>query len=159
MEQKKIADILKASAAAVAVVGILFFFWYVPTLIGEYVAMAPELAYLRWPGTIGMWVIAVLCYGALWEFWKICTQIGSDNSFCKENARSMKRIAQLAFLAAFLILAGGVFLACTGCLGLTKAMKVFFVITAACGLGVICLALARLIQNAADIKEENDLTI
>ena len=159
MEQKKIANGLKAFSIAVAVVGALFFFWYVPALIEEMAVMNPEAAGLRWPGTIGVWVIALLCYLALWEFWNICTRIGNDNSFCMENARSMKHIGLLAFLAALLMFGAGIFLACINCLGAAELLVEFFLIFVACGIGVVCAALSRLIRNAAEIKAENDLTI
>lgn len=159
MQQKRIANILKIFSIAVAVVGALFFFWYVPVIIQECAIMMPEAAYLRWPGTIGVWVIALLCYIALWEFWRICTRIGNDNSFCMENARSMKHIGLLAFLAALLIVGAEIFLISIHCFGGTELIATFFLVFAACGIGVVCLALSRLIRNAAELKEENDLTI
>lgn len=159
MNQKKIADGLKFFSVIVAAVGAVFFFWYAPCMADKYAALAPEAETLKWPGLIGIWAIGLLCYLALLEFWKICTRIGEDNSFCRKNARSMRIIALLAFLAAVLLLVGGVIRACLGFWELLSAVKLFFVIFIACGLGVLCLALARLIENAAKLKEENDLTI
>lgn len=159
MNQKKIADGLKFFSVIVAAVGAVFFFWYAPRMADKYAALSSGGEALKWPGLIGIWVIGLLCYLALGEFWKICTRIGDDDSFCKKNARSMQIIALLAFLAAILLLVGGVIRACLGFLELLNAVKLFFVIFIACGLGVLCLALARLIENAAKLKEENDLTI
>ena len=40
-----------------------------------------------WMWIFFSWYIAVLCYLILFEFWRICTQIGKNNSFSEENAR------------------------------------------------------------------------
>ena len=159
MEQKKVADGLKFFSCVVAAVGAVFFFWYAPSMADKYAALSPGAESLKWPGLIGIWAVGLLCYLALWQFWKICTRIGNDDSFCKKNARSMQIIALLAFLAAILLLVSGVIRACLGFLELLHGVKLFFTIFIACGLGVLCLALARLIENAARLKEENDLTI
>lgn len=159
MEQKKIANILKVFSVGVGLVGALFFFGYVPILIGEMAVAYPEAAGLKWPGMIGVWMIALLCYIALGDFWTICTRIGEDNSFCRENVNSMKRISVLAFLTAVLIIGATIFLGCLKLLTMAYFFKCFFVVCIAFGVGVICLALSALIRRAAQIKEENDLTI
>lgn len=159
MEQKRIADGLKFFAVIVAVVGAVFFLWYAPELVIRYTGIVPRAAALKWPGLIIVWVIGELCYLALWEFWRICTRIGNDNSFCRKNAYSMRNIALLAFLAAVLMMAAGITLACFGLLVRIAAVKLFFMVFVACGLGVLCLALARLVETAAELKEENELTI
>lgn len=61
------------------------------------------------------WYTAVLCYGVLFQFWNVCTQIGRDNSFSLENVRSFHRMAMLGVAAGagylvrmvYLIAAGG----------------------------------------------------
>lgn len=159
MEQKRIATILKIFTLGVAGVGALFFLWYLPELVREMALMEPEAAWLRWPGTIGLWMIGLLCYLALWEFWRICTRIGKDNSFCAANARSMKHIGILAFLCGLLMLGGSIFLLCINYLSAAVVLVVFFGLCAAGGIGVVCLALSVLIGNAAKLKEENELTI
>jgi len=159
MEQKRIANMLKVFTIGVGLIGALFFFVYAPVLIGDLAAMYPEAAFLKWPGIIGVWVIAVFCYIALVEFWKICTRIGKDNSFCNENANSMKRISLLAFLTAVLMILAAIFLGFMNFLGIAYFLICFFAVCIAIGVGVVCLALSALIRRAAQIKEENDLTI
>lgn len=159
MEQKTIANMLKAFSVVVGLVGALFFFFYAPVMIGYLADMFPEAAFLKWPGRIGVCVIAVFCYIALGEFWNICTRIGKDNSFCNENASSMKRISFLAFLSAALMIFAAIFLGFLNFLGIAYFLVVFFAVCIAIGIGVVCLALSALIRRAAQIKEENDLTI
>lgn len=159
MTQKRIANVLKVFCIFVAVVGAFFFFLYIPLIIDEFALMFPEAAFLKFPGILGVWVIAALCYIALWNFWGICTRIGEDNSFCEENAKAMKNMAIMGFLMTGLILAAMIFIGILGFLGISYFMIGFFVACITTGVGVVCYALSLLIRKAAEIKEENDLTI
>lgn len=159
MSQKSIAKILKIFCMVVAVVGAFFFFVYAPLMVDELAVMYPEAAYLKWPGLTGVWVIAVLCYVVLGNFWRICVRIGEDNSFCNENADCMKRMGMLSFVVAGLLTGAMVFLGCLGFLGIAYFIVYSLLMCVVCGVGVLCLALAALIRRAAQLKEENDLTI
>jgi len=158
MKQTKIAQILKVFSVLTAIVGGVFFFWYIPALIEE-MAMMNDLEWLRWPGTFGVWIIALLCYIALYCFWKICVQIGKENSFCRENAFAMKTIGILAIVASVTVLFGDIVLSTLSLLNGAMIVFSFFVIFVGCGIAVICFALSQLIKNATEIKEENDLTV
>lgn len=158
MDQKRIAGILKVFCVFVALVGGIFFFWYVPVLI-EQISFMEDLPQLRWPGTVGMWMIAVMCYLALFDFVGICRRIGKDNSFCKENARSMARIGIYALVVMVLILGGTLALFAMQLMDIAMFFIIFFVEFVALGIAVICYALSKLIENAAVLKEESDLTI
>ena len=59
MSQKSIARMLKLFCVVVAVVGAFFFFVYAPLLVDELAIMYPEAEYLKWPGLVGICVIAV----------------------------------------------------------------------------------------------------
>ena len=143
----------------VAVVGAFSFFVYAPLMVDELAFMYPEAAYLKWPGLTGVWVIAVLCYVVLGNFRRICVRIGEDNSFCNENADCMKRMGMLSFVVAGLLTGAMVFLGCLGFLGIAYFIVYSLLMCVVCGVGVLCLALAALIRRAAQLKEENDLTI
>jgi len=159
MSQESIAKILKVFCVFVAVVGAFFFFLYAPLLVDDLAFMYPEAAYLKWPGLVGIWLIAILCYAVLVNFWMICVRIGEDNSFCNENANGMKRMGLLSFAVAVLLTAAMVFLGCSGFLGIAYFVVYFLLMCVVCGVGVLCLALSALIRRAAQLKEENDLTI
>lgn len=159
MSQNSIARVLKIFCCVVAVVGAFFFFVYAPLMVDELVLMFPEAAYLKWPGLIGIWVIAMLCYMVLGTFWGICVRIGEDNSFCNENADAMKRMGFLSFTVAVLLSGAMIFLGCLGFLGIAYFIVYFLLMCVVCGVGVLCMALSALIRRAAQLKEENDLTI
>ena len=159
MSQNSIAKMLKIFCVVVAVVGAFFFFVYVPLFVDELAMMYPEAACLKWPGLMGICIIAVLCYLVLGNFWMICVRIGEDNSFCNENADCMKRMGLLSFTIGVLLTAAMVFLGCLGFLGIAFFIVYFLLMCIVCGVGVLCLALSALIRRAAQLKEENDLTI
>lgn len=158
MEQVKIAKLLKIFSVLTGIVGGIFFFWYILLFIEE-VAYMNGLEWLRWPGTFGIWAIALICYIALYYFWKICIQIGEGNSFCRENAYSMKVICFLAILASIAVLFGDITLAILHFLNGAMIVFSFFIIFVGCGIACVCFALSKLIENAMMIKEENDLTV
>lgn len=158
MEQMKIAKYLKIFSIITAFIGGLFFFiLYLGILqMFEYY---PELLNLKETAILCLIVIEVFCYMALYQFWKICTQIGLGNSFTHQNAISMKKIGWFASFVLLIILCGTFFLGVIGYLSAPFVVLVFFLTFVTCGIIVICFALSKLIENAAQIKEENDLTI
>ena len=159
MSQKSIAKMLKVFCVVVAIVGAFFFFLYAPLLVDELATMYPEAAYLKWPGLVGIWVIAILCYVVLGNFWMICVRIGEDNSFCNANADGMKRMGLFSFAVGALLTVAMIFLGFLGFLGIAYFIVYFLLMCVVCGVGVLCLALSALIRRAAQLKEENDLTI
>ena len=112
------------------------------------------------PVLIMVGITAILCYAVLWQFWKVCTQIGRENSFSIENHFSFRVMSGL-----FLILAAAwgvgaiVYLFLAERLDymiLFKIVELIIIWLVAAGLTG---ALAKLIDKARQIREENDLTI
>ena len=105
-------------------------------------------------------ITALLCYAALWQFWKVSTQIGRDNSFSIENYISF-RIMSILFLvlAAVWILSLGVYVAGAGRLESAVLFKAGELIFVWLGVAALTGTLATLIDKARQIREENDLTI
>jgi hypothetical protein len=156
MRQRKISYWLKGITILLGVMGIIFFggltcyaFWQRE--------LEPEN--LLWTFIFSSWYIAVLCYGVLIEFWKVCTQIGQDNSFSCENARCFHRMGRYGTLAAAGFTVRLVYLAIEGALGLPFAAFTIIEILVALIFLVVCEALSQLILNAYEMKRENDLTI
>ena len=90
---------------------------------------------------------------------RVASEIGRDNSFSYINARMLKRIAALAaFDSAFLFVGSGIFFTfnmCGGGLLLLILVVVFVGVT----ITVAAAALSHLIYKAAQMAEENELTI
>ena len=164
MNQKRIARFLIA-AGVLAGIGILAAAGvYAPALAGRCLKMfledVPGIEGLYWVGLIGVWTASLLFLLALMEYLRVSARIGKDRSFCRENVKSLSRIAlflwadgTLWILAIFI---PGLFFN----LGVGPAWVFFLLISMAnAALGLLAWALARLLARAVELKEENDLTV
>ena len=100
MKQAEIAGWLKGITYTIGMMGAVVFFVLAPMLAVKMKTDHPDAAFLYWPVLVYNFVIAVCCYAILFQFWKVCHQIGRDNSFSMENAVAFKQICRLAVLLA-----------------------------------------------------------
>ena len=145
MSQKQVAGWLKGITLSIAGMGLLFFGLVVPYLAWDMAVTYPDYAALRIPGILYGWGIAVFCYAILYQFWKVCVQIGRDNSFSGENARSF--VVIILFLAAKRAL-GPAFL-------IFMILLIFINVVIA----VLAAALSHLIYKSYEMKQDAELTI
>ena len=150
---------MKLAALAAALIGLLAAFVFLPMLASALLEEFPAYQKWYWPCVIYGWAVLVPGFAGLWEFWKICGQIGCDNSFSQENARSLFRICLLALTMAALLVVGVAALCLLG-MGLPALLITMLGFAAACALvALLANALSQLVRRAAAIKSENDLTI
>lgn len=150
---------MKLAALAAALIGLLAAFVFLPMLASALLEEFPAYQKWYWPCLIYGWVVLLPGFAGLWEFWKICVEIGRDNSFSQKNARALFRICLLALTMAAL-LAVGVAALCLLGMGLPALLIAMLGFAAACALvALLANALAQLVRRAAAIKRENDLTI
>ena len=150
---------MKLAALAAALIGLLAAFVFLPMLASALLEEFPAHQKWYWPCLIYGWVVFAPGFVGLWEFWKICAEIGRDNSFSQQNARSLTRICLLALTMAAL-LAVGVAALCLLGMGLPALLIAMLGFAAACALvALLANALSQLVRRAAAIKRENDLTI
>ena len=150
---------MKLAALAAALIGLLAAFVFLPMLASALLEEFPAYQKWYWPCLIYGWAVLLPGFAGLWEFWKICVEIGRDNSFSQKNARALFRICLLALTMAAL-LAVGVAALCLLGMGLPALLIAMLGFAAACALvALLANALAQLVRRAAAIKSENDLTI
>ena len=150
---------MKLAAVAAAALGLLTAFVLLPALASAMLEEYPAYQKWYWPGLVYCWIVLLPGFAGLWEFWKICVQIGRDDSFSQENARSLFRICLLALTMAALLAAGVAALCLLG-MGLPALLIAMLGFAAACALvALLANALSQLVRRAAAIKSENDLTI
>lgn len=105
-------------------------------------------------------LVLVMCGLILRRFWKVCTEIGNDNSFSLENVENFRRMALIGgvCLAQYLV---RVIIVLTADAEISVFRVVILVgLVLLCGIFVVlCEALSQLIRNAYEVKHENDLTI
>lgn len=159
MKQMEVSKWLKAITILTGIAGLLFFFLVMPVLAQDMAAAYPEVSYLMWPGMIYGWGIGIICYGILYYFWKVCVEIGRDNSFSAENAHSFAVISRLALLMAAVWFVGLIFLAVIHCLG--PAFGIFMILCAfiCVVVAVLAAALSHLVYKSYELRREQELTI
>lgn len=129
--------------------------WFAAYIAGIEPRLAPFAPQAVWYVNVGF----VPVYLALILAWRVFSAIGRDESFSMKNAKRLRGAAVLSLVEAAYLM-GGLFW-----FGSWKANSPF---SGLCFLGlillglsaaVVCYALAQLIRQAAQLKEEADLTV
>ncbi len=142
MTQTNLSKWLKGIIGGIGVCGAIIYGYLIPLFGKEIVRANPEFSHWYVPWLTVIRITAVPCFLILYFGWKISTEIGRDNSFSVENARYLKYISGLAHMNH-----PGIFLA---------SLMIEFAGTA---IAVAAAVLSHLVQKAAEIQKENELTI
>lgn len=159
MTQSEISKWLKAVTILLAVMGVVFFGMIVPILAVISRESYPSLAFLFYPGLVYDLALAVPCYGILYQFWKVCVQIGRDNSFSMENAVSFTMISRFSLFLTIEWFAGLLFLSIGGWMKTGALVILIFGSFLSIIVTIIAAALSHLVRKAYELKAENELTI
>ena len=159
MEMKKLARLLQLALIGAAVLGVAVFGVFVPEVGLRTAEANPEYGAAYWPWLIFLWLCAVPCFLSLVPGWRVFGRLAQKNAFCIENGKDMKRIAGLAFFDTALFLVGNVVMAAFG--WHHPGLMLAACAVALCGalIGVVAQVLGMLVLDAANLREENDLTI
>lgn len=159
MSQKQLSKWLKGMILLAGACGAAVYCAVIPMLGCGIVGANPEMENRFLPWLIFLWTTAVPCAMALVIGWRIAARIGRDEAFTTQNAGGLRQVAVLAagdagwfFVGNLLLLFcnlshPGVTLAST----LVTAAGIVVAVAAAC--------LSRLVQRAAVLQEQSDLTI
>lgn len=159
MNQKTLSRWLKVIIVGMAICGGIIYLYLLPFWAKDLVTVYPEYTYCYWPWLIVLWISAVPCYLVLYYGWKITVEIEKDNSFSLINANYLKNISVLAAInSVYFFTANLVFMLLNMNHPGIFAASLILVFTGA-AITVSAAALSHLVQNAAILKEENELTI
>lgn len=156
MMQHKISNWLKGIAIFLAIFGLLF-------LIGVTVFafirkdLHPVSSIIGFP--LFTWYTLAICYFILFQFWKVCKEIGNDNSFSMENVSAFHRMSVGGIFLAigFAVKLGVIYF--LGELPLLYGLFIICEVIVSIVFVILCKALSKLILNAYEMKQENELTI
>ncbi len=159
MKQKSLSNWLKAIIIGMGFIGLAFYGVVVPALGNDLVSHYPEYndAYYLW--VVFLWLTAIPCYIVLYLAWKISANIGKDNSFSKENAVCMKYISMLAAGDSIFFFIGNIIYLVIGFNHPSVVLAALVIVFIGVSIAVAAAVLSHLILKAAQLKEENDLTI
>jgi len=109
----------------------------------------------------GLYVPAVPFFFALYQAFKLLDYIDQDKAFSKLSVKALKNIKYCAFIISALFAAGQpyVFYAADRDDAPGVALIGFVIIGASFVIATFAGVLQKLLQNAMDIKKENDLTV
>jgi len=161
MKKTTMTRLLHALLIVAAVLAGLFFFAWLPMMGKEMAVADPEFAWAYWPCLIWAWVFALPIFAAIYPAWLVFSSISApEGAFTRLNARCLRAIAILAFADAVIFPAGMVIVGMMGAgsapLAVLLTPAVMFLCVA---VGIAALVLSHLVDDAAEMKEDSDLTI
>ena len=159
MNQNKLSVYLKVILAVIGVCGLVVYFLILPTCGESLHASFPEFAAWHWPWMIFLWCTSIPCFLVLALGWKIAANIGADRSFSSENARLLQRIAWLAAGDTVFFFTGNVVLFFLSMNHPGILLVSLLICFAGVAVTVAAICLSHLVQKAADLQEQSDLTI
>lgn len=159
MEQKALAKWLKIILIGVGICGLIVHFVVIPSYGLSLVAEYPEFSNRFWPWLVFLWVSGIPCYTVLVFGWKVAVNIGRDKSFSYENAKYLKWIAWLAAGDGIFFFVGNVVMLFANMSHPGVALLSLLVVFAGVAVAVAAAALSHLVQKAAVLQEQSDLTI
>ena len=159
MEQKTLSKWLKLILLGMGICGLAVYLAVVPSFGDSLRSQYPEFAGRYWPWLIFIWVSGIPCYAVLVLGWRIAANIGRDASFSLETARFLRSIAVLAALDAAYVFLGNLAMLFLDMSHPGVVLLSLLVVFAGAAVAVAAGALSHLVQKAALLQEENDLTI
>ncbi len=155
MSQKSLALWLKVIIIGMAICGVVVFGFAVPygenALLGQVADMFGAVVY--------MWIMAIPCYIVLVFAWKIASNIGNDQSFCRDNAMSFKWIAFMAAVDTIILFVGNIILVCMDLTSTIIVLCSFIICFIGVAISVASAGLSYFVMKAALLQEQNELTI
>ena len=159
MEHRKMVKWLKFLVIFVAICGLILCTVVIPVVGRELSGVSPELGRYFKPWVTFVWVLAIPCFAALVHAWMIFSNIEKNKAFSMENAKHMEKISYLAGADTIALISGNIVLLILN-INHPSVFLVFLMIgIIGIGISVAAAVLSHLIQKAANLQDENDLTI
>ena len=150
---------LKVSVILIGIIVLSLSMFWLPRLADEAAVIAPDLAYLQYLVLVGLYVTTIPFFFALYQALKLLTFIDNNNAFSNLSVKALKNITYCAMTISVLYVIGGLFLLLQNALHPGIAIMGFTIIFASTIIAVFASTLEKLLNNAIDMKFENDLTV
>jgi len=157
MKRVGLVRTLKGTIIFLAVMVALCYTTIFPERIREIGWENASVSWLVTPGIIAVSISVIPIAIALVLFWRICTEIGRDNSFCHKNASRLTGIGFCALVDTGYCAVGTVTLEIL--VGSPIWITGLMVCTLGLAIALAAFLLSHLVLKAADLKADNDLTI
>lgn len=160
MTQKALSRWLKAVLIGIGICGLGFYFLVLPVAglnLAGYEDGYYDACFLPW--LIFLWLSGVPCYGVLALGWKVARNIGRDRSFSMENAKAFRTVACLAAGDSLFFFLGNIGLLLLNCSHPGIVLASMLVVFAGACVSVGAAVLSHLVEKAARLQEDSDLTV
>ncbi len=159
MKQDALARWIKFVIIGVGLCGLIVYAVIMPRFGAYLVNQNTILERNLMPWLILIWVSAIPCYGVLVLGWKVADRIMEDRTFSYDTAKYLKWVSYLAMGdAIFVFVVHVIFLLLD--MSAAAVMLVVIIITFfGVAVSVCAAAVSHLVIKAADIQEENELTV
>ena len=92
MKQTEMSKYLKLITAGTGILFLALVAWFLPSVLRQVLdGQAGKGVY--WGTCIFIWITAIPCFLCLVKFWGVCSRIGENKSFCRENAEALKQMS------------------------------------------------------------------
>ncbi|MEL3973315.1 DUF2975 domain-containing protein [Rossellomorea oryzaecorticis] len=132
-----------------------------PEIAGFFAELNPELDYLQYPFLIGLYITAIVFFAALYQTFKLLSYIDRNEAFSDLSVRSLKNIRNCGItIGAFYVVFMPLIYLMAEVDDAPGIILIGMVIIFGCMvIAVFAAVLQKLLENAIEIKSENDLTV
>lgn len=159
MNKATLAKQLKLIITGMTLCAVMIYAWAFPMIGSEIIRKYPELSSWYNPWLVFLWLTGVPCFLAFYFLYRFAKSVEQDKIFTTTNALRFQTISKLAAGDAVFFLSGNILL---------FLMQMNHPSIVLCALGIVFLgaaitvlfrALSYMIQKAACLQEQSDLTI
>ena len=150
---------LKAAIFLMGIVVLALFMFWLPWVANDFAVKNVEYAYLKYPLLIGIEITLIPYLYALYHGFKLLINIDRNNAFSQKSVKSLSFIKYCAaIISAWYVI--GFFFVISQDAGNPGVLLLALIIIFACLIvSVFAAVLQKLLKNAIEIQEENDLTV
>lgn len=159
MKLTTIEKCLKGIIIGFAICGAIVVSLILPNLGGLFRMRYPEFSHWFYPWLVFLCITIIPCYLVLISAWKVAKNIGTDRSFSYENGKCFKRISFYALVDSIFFFVGNIIFWLIGINHPGIVIISLMIVFVGLSIALACKALSQLVDNAASLQEENDLTI
>ena len=159
MKLTTIEKCLKGIIIGFAICGAIVAALILPNLGDIFRVRYPEFSHWFYPWLIFLWITIIPCYLVLVSAWKVAKNIGANHTFSYENGICFKRISFYALVDSIFFFAGNIIFWLIGINHPGIVIISLLIVFVGLSIALASKALSQLVDNAAKLQEENDLTI
>lgn len=159
MNQQSLSKWLKVIIIGVGLCGLIVYGMVIPAYGHSLVSLYPEFSNRYWPWLIFLLATGIPCYAALALAWQIAGSVGEDRTFIPENAKRLTLISRLAAGDAGFFFLGNTVLMLMSMSHPGVFLGALLVVFAGVAIAVAAACLSHMVQKAAALQAQSDLTI